>query len=65
MRGKKLGALCSRQRQLAFVIRSVLNPLTFTGLSLLSAAAMATPTGGNIVGGAGSINTSGLNTKLH
>ena len=68
MRGKKLGAPCSRQRQLAFVIRSVLNPLTLTagitGMSLLPVAAFAAPTGGNIVGGVGAITTSSLTTTI-
>ena len=68
MYSKKLSMPCSRQRKLAFVIRLTLNPLTLTaglsGLSLLSVAAFAGPTGGNIVGGAGSINQSGLTTTI-
>ena len=44
MRVKQLGKPSLRQRQLAFVIRSVLNPLTLTagitGMSLLPVAAL-------------------------
>lgn len=68
MRGKKMGGLCSRPRQLALVIRAVLNPFlvgaSLSGLTLLSSVAFAGPAGSNIVGGTGAINTSSLTTTI-